>query len=183
MNRPEPHDPPIFYNHIEGISALQAMAMGVAGELQQKLALEYITYILAGSYEASFFGEDTHKTAFAEGRRYVGQQIRHSLNLNVSVLIAAKAIVDKANSGELHANRSESVKAAEDLPTQAEMDQDERKAAKQRKAAAPKKPPVRKASTAKKPAVKLKSAAEKIKPRARNVSTKPRGPKRKPINP
>lgn len=65
------------------VSALKALARGVANEGQQKRAINYILGTLSGTYEHTYVpgpgGE--RDTAFANGRRYVGLQIVKLVNL------------------------------------------------------------------------------------------------------
>jgi hypothetical protein len=63
------------------IRAIKALASGTASEGQQKRALDVIIHKFAGTYDQSFRpGPDGHRaTDFAEGRRYVGNRIVHTL--------------------------------------------------------------------------------------------------------
>jgi len=59
------------------IGAIKALNAGNANEGQQKRALSFIIHRIAATYDMSFRpGEDGDRaTAFAEGKRYVGNQI------------------------------------------------------------------------------------------------------------
>jgi hypothetical protein len=70
----------------EDAGAIQALMRGNAQPHQQQHALKYIVEMLAGYYEISFkSGPDGDRlTAFAEGKRFVGQQIVKLSKLNLS---------------------------------------------------------------------------------------------------
>jgi len=53
------------------IQALRALYVGKASERQQKAVLPYILRA-AGTHDQSYRPGDTHATAFAEGKRFVG---------------------------------------------------------------------------------------------------------------
>lgn len=67
------------------IRALKAVANGVASDAQQKRAIEVIVHKFAGTYDQSFRpGPDGHRaTDFAEGKRFVGNRIVHTLKRQV----------------------------------------------------------------------------------------------------
>ena len=59
-------------------AAVKALAAGNANEGQQKRALDWIINTVCGTYDLSFRPgglEGDRATAFAEGRKFVGQQI------------------------------------------------------------------------------------------------------------
>lgn len=61
------------------VYALQAMAKGIANEFQQKHAWDFITRVLCRPDFMSFYpgGEDGKRASdFAEGKRWVGNQLR-----------------------------------------------------------------------------------------------------------
>lgn len=61
------------------VAAIKALAEGKASAVQQKLALDWIISELCRTYDVSFRPDDAggdRDTAFAEGRRFVGLQIR-----------------------------------------------------------------------------------------------------------
>lgn len=63
------------------IRAIKALATGTASDGQQKRALDVIINKFCGTYDQSFRpGPDGHRaTDFAEGRRFVGNRIIHTL--------------------------------------------------------------------------------------------------------
>jgi hypothetical protein len=63
--------------------ALKALQSGTADAVQQQRALKWIIEALCGTYDLSYRpGEDGERdTAFAEGKRFVGQQIVKQLKL------------------------------------------------------------------------------------------------------
>lgn len=66
------------------IFALQALANGNANAVQQKRALEFVVSGLAEEHRMSFYpgGDDGRRASdFAEGKRWVGSQIRRILKL------------------------------------------------------------------------------------------------------
>lgn len=70
-------------------SAIQALARGDADGPAQKRALRWIMESACATYDMSYRpgGEDGRRdTDFAEGRRFVGGQIRKLLTLNIGVL-------------------------------------------------------------------------------------------------
>lgn len=63
--------------------AIKAIQMGVANAGQQQMALKAIVQKMAGTYDVSFRpggAEGSRLTDFAEGKRWVGQQILNALN-------------------------------------------------------------------------------------------------------
>lgn len=67
------------------IGAFKALAVGKASEGQQKLVLDFIINRIARTYDMSFRpGEDGPRaTDFAEGKRYVGNQIIRLIKIDV----------------------------------------------------------------------------------------------------
>ena len=63
-------------------AALQALARGEASTEQQKRALRWIIEAAAATYDQSY-RPDTHETAFAEGRRFVGNTLVKELKINL----------------------------------------------------------------------------------------------------
>jgi len=71
------------------VSALQALLKGEATPDQQKRALDWIIVSAAGTYEQSYRpgGQDGERdTCFAEGRRFVGNQIIKALKISLYAL-------------------------------------------------------------------------------------------------
>lgn len=66
--------------------ALQALQRGEANEGQQKIALLYITNVIARPHDILFVPGDDGQTAFLNGRAFVGMQILKTLNVNVGKL-------------------------------------------------------------------------------------------------
>lgn len=79
---------PVSYE-IADVAAIQALLTGTATPDQQKRALRWIIESAAATYDQSFWpGEDgARNTAFAEGRRFVGNSIVKMTRLNVSDLL------------------------------------------------------------------------------------------------
>lgn len=82
MSRKAPVPPwdPLELDEYE-IRAIKALATGTASDAQQKRALDVIINKFAGTYDQSFRpGPDGHRaTDFAEGKRFVGNRIVHTL--------------------------------------------------------------------------------------------------------
>jgi len=75
---PHPWEPKDAY-------AIQALAKGIANEVQQRQALDWIIRA-AGTYDATFFVGQPDATNFAEGARHVGLQIVKLINLPASAI-------------------------------------------------------------------------------------------------
>ena len=71
---------PALYDAAD-ITAIQQLEQGVAGPDMQKRALKWIIETVAETYDQSYNPGDTHGTAFAEGRRFVGNSIVKMLKL------------------------------------------------------------------------------------------------------
>jgi len=65
---PAPYDKDILI-------AIRACIAGKASEGQQQTAMDWIITKASNLYDVSYRKQDTHATAFAEGRRFVGNQI------------------------------------------------------------------------------------------------------------
>lgn len=75
------------------VSALKALGGGKARPDQQITALNYIIEALAGTYDLSFRPDDKggeRDTAFAEGRRFVGLQLRRVISTPFETLTGQK---------------------------------------------------------------------------------------------
>jgi hypothetical protein len=79
--RPAPYDD-------ADVAAIQALAIGVADADQQRHALRWIVETAADAYGLSWRGE-SHATAFAEGKRFVGLQIVKLSKLRLDTVRAA----------------------------------------------------------------------------------------------
>ena len=66
------------------VRAVQDREQGQAVEHQQKILLEWIITQASDAYGLSYRPGDTHDTAFAEGRRFVGLEIVKMLKLEAS---------------------------------------------------------------------------------------------------
>ena len=72
----------------ETAGAIQALDRGTATQHQQKMALNYIIDVVAGTYQAHYHaGPDGQRnTDFALGRAFVGSTLVKLTKLNLSVL-------------------------------------------------------------------------------------------------
>jgi hypothetical protein len=76
---------------IPTIVSIQSLARGDASEQQQKDAINWLINVAAGTYNTSFSPDGDRQTSFAEGRRFVGQQIVKLLHINASALRKANS--------------------------------------------------------------------------------------------
>lgn len=79
--------PPAY--ELGDVQAFQALERGAATEGQQKRALAWIIQQAAGTYDQSYRpgGEEGRRDSdFAEGRRFVGNQIVKLLRLNLGAM-------------------------------------------------------------------------------------------------
>ena len=67
-------------------AAMQALERGEATAEQQKRALKWWVNRCCQTYDLSYRPNDTHDTAFAEGRRFCGLQTVKLLHINISAL-------------------------------------------------------------------------------------------------
>ena len=74
------HKPPKYERH--HVAAFQALAHGTAEPQQQKIAMAYLLGTLCCIQDMSYRPDSERETVFAEGRRFVGQQIVKFLQLN-----------------------------------------------------------------------------------------------------
>lgn len=84
---PSPWEP-AAYDRADVI-ALQALDQGIADADQQKRALDWIIHNAAMTYDMSFRpggDEGDRDSAFAEGKRHVGNQIVKMTKINVSTV-------------------------------------------------------------------------------------------------
>lgn len=80
-----PWTPPPY--GIADVQAIRALIIGEATPDQQQRALRWIIEVAAGTYDQSFYpgAEDGRRnTDFAEGRRFVGNQIVKLTKINTS---------------------------------------------------------------------------------------------------
>ncbi len=85
----KPFHPYKWENDVNGVRAIQALAVGNATEGQQRQALETI-FQICGLDDLSFDPESTHDTAFAEGKRFVGLQVLKLSKLSSTLLQEAE---------------------------------------------------------------------------------------------
>lgn len=71
-------------------TALQALARGEADAGQQKRALDWVIKAACATYQTAFQPGMPDATAFAEGRRFAGNEIVKLLKINVPAYIKAK---------------------------------------------------------------------------------------------
>ena len=69
----EAHAPAPYDKDI--LMAIRAMIAGKANEGQQQMGMDWIIQQASNYYDLSYRKNDSHATAFAEGRRFVGAQI------------------------------------------------------------------------------------------------------------
>jgi hypothetical protein len=69
----EAHAPAPYDKDI--VMAIRAVIAGKANEGQQQAAMDWIIQHASNYYDLSYRKNDSHATAFAEGRRFVGAQI------------------------------------------------------------------------------------------------------------
>ena len=71
-------------------AAVRAVAAGTATEDQQRRAMDWIIYKACMLYDMSFFPESSRDSDFAEGRRFVGNQIVKMTKINTAKLVEAE---------------------------------------------------------------------------------------------
>lgn len=91
---PPAHLPPDYSAAI--CSAFIALSEGRATDQQQKDALRFIVENVADYYGLSYRPGDTHETAFAEGRRFVGAQI---VKLTRQETLKAASLLERKRNG------------------------------------------------------------------------------------
>lgn len=62
-------------------TAIQQLEQGTANDQMQKRALAWIINSVCATYDQSYIPNDTHETAFNEGKRYCGNTIVKMLKL------------------------------------------------------------------------------------------------------
>lgn len=88
-------DAPAPYE-VAHVAAFQALQRGDATSHQQQLAVKWLIERAAGTYEHHYYPSD-RDTAFALGRRFVGQQVVKLLALNLSTLRRESNHVDQTS--------------------------------------------------------------------------------------
>lgn len=82
----EKDSPHVFCPHeIADVSAFQALERGDASPDQQKRALAWLINVAAMTYQPTFMA-DPYKSAYAEGRRFVGLKVVKLLKLSLTAL-------------------------------------------------------------------------------------------------
>lgn len=66
------------------VSALQACVRGEANKDQQQHAIAFIINDVCGTYEMTYIPASPRDTDFAEGKRFVGNQLVKLIKLNLS---------------------------------------------------------------------------------------------------
>lgn len=82
--RPEPWMPVEW--EPEDAHAVQAVMYGRASEDQQKRAMRFIVEQVCATNDLSYRPSSDRDTAFAEGKRYVGLQLRKFAQINIAAL-------------------------------------------------------------------------------------------------
>lgn len=83
MIKPElrPWFPYKWEQSIEALYALKALQSGEANKDQQQIALDFIIKRLCSTYDMTYFPDSSRDSDFAEGKRWVGNQIIKLLKL------------------------------------------------------------------------------------------------------
>lgn len=71
---------------LEVVGAFKALHRGEAAPHQQQIALEWLVREACGKAHFPYHGEQTHDTAFALGRQFVGDLVVGLFNANLSSL-------------------------------------------------------------------------------------------------
>jgi hypothetical protein len=79
MTKQLPWHPAPYDESVTG--AIKALHAGTANAGQQQRALKWIVEVLCGTYDLSYRPESERDTSFAEGKRFVGQQVVKQLKL------------------------------------------------------------------------------------------------------
>lgn len=73
------------------VYAIQAVAQGIASEAQQIRALRFIVEELCATYDNPYKPDSDRDTAFACGKKFVGEQIVKFYKMNINKLKETKA--------------------------------------------------------------------------------------------
>ena len=68
------------------VAAIQALAKGEADQIEQQRALKWIIEECCKTYDMSYRPENQTDTVFAEGKRYVGNEIIKMTKLKIGML-------------------------------------------------------------------------------------------------
>lgn len=84
MDKNAPYMPPQYEDR--DIAAIQALAKGEADQIEQQRALKWIIEECCKTYDMSYRPENQTDTVFAEGKRYVGNEIIKMTKLKIGML-------------------------------------------------------------------------------------------------
>jgi hypothetical protein len=79
-----------WHEHLQAIYALKALQAGEATKDQQQVALDFLIKNLCATYDMSYMPDSDRDTAFAEGKRWVGNQVIKLLKLTGEELDKAR---------------------------------------------------------------------------------------------
>lgn len=85
--------PPAYFDapwELVDATAIQALQRGDANADQQRRALDWIIHVGCATYQPTFHPGEPDASAFAEGRRFVGNAVIKLLKINTNVLLNAK---------------------------------------------------------------------------------------------
>lgn len=88
----QPGDPFFPYpwaDNIPVVLAMKAMKEGKASGPQQQMVMQALLSV-TGYHDMSYRPDNTHDTAFAEGKRFVGSQILKMVNMSNDAIEEAK---------------------------------------------------------------------------------------------
>ena len=75
---------------VADVASIKALVAGTATEHQQKRALNWIIEHVCKTYDMSYFPASDRDTAFAEGKRFVGNQIVKMIKLDIEKIKRAE---------------------------------------------------------------------------------------------
>lgn len=90
MDSKQPFSPKVMPEDITDAYAIQAVARGEGGPIEQERAIKCIIEELAGTYAMTFNPESESITAFNEGSRKVGRAIVGIINCNLGTVERAE---------------------------------------------------------------------------------------------
>ncbi len=86
-----PWFPVNWSENLSAVYALKALNVGEATPDQQKLALDFIVYVVSKRNEIPYYPDSDRDSAFATGRLFVGEQILKMLALKGDEIEKAKS--------------------------------------------------------------------------------------------
>lgn len=89
----KPYHPPEYDKTV--VIAFQMLQKGEAAPHQQQLVLDYVINNIAHTYDMSYFPESQRDTDFAEGKRFVGNEIIKMLKLKVGLIKEATNVYNE----------------------------------------------------------------------------------------